>query len=161
MSDPFRDHPVPRAPLLGAAALIAITVALVVLARSTGIGADEHAAAPTALSRALYFEDEGGGSVAVVDARTGELVERLAPGHDNFIRGALRSLVRDGRKVAAGDGRAFTLSLRQDGRLVLEDPQTARSIDLNAFGATNAGAFARLLGERHTALSAHAAQTQN
>jgi len=154
MSDPFRDHPVPRAPLLGAAALVLLTVILVVGARSTGIGTASSDAAPPVVSRDLLFEDLGQGAVAVVDARTGEQVERLAPGQDNFIRGALRSLVRDGRKLSAADGRAFRLSLREDGSLTLEDPQTARRIDLNAFGATNAGAFARLLGASRTAMSA-------
>jgi len=39
----------------------------------------------------------------------------------------------------------FHLALHVDGRLTLEDPVTARTIELEAFGPTNSGAFARLL----------------
>jgi putative photosynthetic complex assembly protein len=40
----------------------------------------------------------------------------------------------------------FVLSSHADGRLTLADPATGRSVNLEAFGPDNAGAFARLLG---------------
>ena len=39
----------------------------------------------------------------------------------------------------------FRLALHTDGTLTLEDPATARTLELEAFGSTNSGAFARLL----------------
>jgi putative photosynthetic complex assembly protein len=39
----------------------------------------------------------------------------------------------------------FRLALHADGRLTLEDPATSRTIELQAFGPANSGAFARLL----------------
>ena len=41
---------------------------------------------------------------------------------------------------------AFELAVGADGRLTLRDPATGLTLDLLAFGPTNAGAFARLLG---------------
>jgi putative photosynthetic complex assembly protein len=161
MSDPFRDRPIHPAPLLGAAALIVLTIVLVVGARSSGIGAAKVTLAPEAIARDLRFEDRPDGSVAVIDAHSGEQVDSLAPGQDNFIRGALRSLVRDGKQVSASAGRAFRLSVRTDGRFVLEDTQTGRLINLEAFGATNAGAFARLLHAQRTAMAAQHAPSRN
>jgi putative photosynthetic complex assembly protein len=42
----------------------------------------------------------------------------------------------------------FRLTDWTDGRLTLEDRSTGRSVELRAFGATNAAAFARLLTAR-------------
>jgi hypothetical protein len=39
----------------------------------------------------------------------------------------------------------FELAARADGRLTLTDPATGARIDLESFGPTNAGVFARLL----------------
>jgi len=146
---------------MGAAALIVLTIVLVVGARSSGVGAARIQTAPEAFARDLRFEDRPDGSVVVIDARNGEQVDRLAAGQDNFIRGALRSLVRDGRQVSASTGRAFRLSVRTDGRFILEDTHTGRLINLEAFGSTNASAFARLLDAPFTASATQQAQSRN
>jgi hypothetical protein len=39
----------------------------------------------------------------------------------------------------------FRIALETDGRLLLSDPATGRTVDLRAFGPTNLEVFARLL----------------
>lgn len=146
----FGDEPFPRKPLLGAFALVIAALAAVTVARVTKL---EPAAAPATdvaivAERDLRFEDRADGSIAVIDAADGALVDTLAPGSNNFIRGTLRSLVRERRSDGIGAVQAFRLTARQDGHLLLTDPATARRIDLGSFGPTNLQSFARLLPAR-------------
>lgn len=65
----------PRWFLLGAAALVLVSLASVGLVRLTGNGPDQRRAAePSTVERPLRFEDRPDGSIAVVDGRTGALV---------------------------------------------------------------------------------------
>jgi putative photosynthetic complex assembly protein len=100
--------------------------------------------APAAASRLLRFEDRPDGGIAVIDAKSGHEVERVQ-GEAGFVRGALRALARERRLQSVGREAAFELVGRADGRLTLVDPATGARIDLEAFGPTNAAAFARLL----------------
>jgi putative photosynthetic complex assembly protein len=101
--------------------------------------------------RDLTFADRADGAVVVRDARDGRLVEVLPAASDGFVRGVLRSLVRERRLRGLGDEAPFRLARRGDGRLALEDRASGAEVVLNAFGATNVEAFARFLnaeGER-------------
>jgi putative photosynthetic complex assembly protein len=95
-------------------------------------------------TRQLRFEDRPDGAVAVIDADSGRLLDTLQ-GEQGFLRGALRALARERRLRAVGAEPPFELSARSDGRLTLTDPSTGQRLDLEAFGPTNAGVFARLL----------------
>lgn len=145
MSDPFSGRAFPRGALFGAAALVALTLALAATARWTGFGAMQAPVSAAVTARDLRFDDRADGAVVVHDARTGELVELVAPGTNGFMRSLLRGLARERRSQGIGAGPPFRLSQLANGRLTLEDPSTGRRIDLDAFGPTNAGAFARLL----------------
>lgn len=145
MSDPFADRPLPRATLIGAGALIAFTVLSVAVAR---IAPPEAAAASTVAqlqSRDLRFLDRADGAVAVFDPADASPVAVLAAGSNNFIRGALRGLARERKRQEIGAEPPFRLTLWADGRYTLQDTATGRTIDLRAFGPTNAQAFASLL----------------
>lgn len=74
------------------------------------------------------------------------MVAVIPPGTNGFLRGSLRGLARERKRQGIGAGPAFRLVRWADGRLTLEDPATRRVIDLAAFGPTNSGAFADLLG---------------
>ena len=54
-------------------------------------------------------------------------------------------LARERRSAASGPEPPFELIARADGRLTLADPATGERVDLESFGPTNAGVFARLL----------------
>ncbi len=138
-------HPaVPRAPLIGAFALIVVTLAMVALARVYGIESVTEPAAAVS-TRDLRFEDRADGTIAVFDARDGATVTVVAAGTNGFLRATLRGLVRERRQQGGDRDVPFRLAERADGRLTLEDPVTGRRVNLEAFGSTNAAAFARLL----------------
>jgi len=131
------------------------------LARIFGWNATPHFESPARAQRDLLFVERQAGGVGVsaggidvIDARTGARVDQLRPGADGFIRATLRGLARDRRSKGLGPEVPFHLALHEDGRLTLEDPALARTIELEAFGPTNSGAFARLLAGAPAAPSA-------
>ena len=133
----------PRGPLLAIGAILLALLVGVAGVRLSGMpirAADAQAVAV----RSLRFEDRSDGSVAVLDARSGLQIEAIQ-GEAGFLRGALRALARERRKQGLGSEPAFELIARADGRLTLADPATGERIDLESFGPTNAGVFARLL----------------
>lgn len=146
MDEPeFGSGPFPRAPLLGAAALVLVTLIGVSAARISGIGVGQDPPAAIVKSSELRFIDQADGSVGVLDAQTDRVVTVLAPGTNGFVRSTVRGLVRERKRRGLGPDMPFRLSSRADGRLTLEDRATGRLVELDAFGATNTGAFARLL----------------
>ncbi len=144
--------PMARGPLLALAAVAVLTVAATAMVRWSGAAAGPSAgdagtavAAPTQFTRTLHFTDTADGGIAVHDARSGVVLDTLH-GEQGFVRGVLRALTRERRiRGVAGSRAPFTLGVAADGRLKLHDPATGMQLDLEAFGPTNAGAFARLL----------------
>lgn len=145
MSQSTAQQSFPRAPLLGAAALILACIAMVGVSRLTGIGTTRMAPAASAVSRDFRFEDRADGSVAVWDAATGKVVDSLESGKHGFVRGVMRSFARERRAAGVSDLPPFRLARLSDGRLMIEDQATHRRIELDAFGSTNVAAFHRLL----------------
>ncbi len=94
----------------------------------------------------LVMEDHDDGSISVFDAQTHGLVDTVPPKTNGFLRVVLAGMVRERRREDIGSpSRPFHLTRWSDGRLTLDDAATHRLIELNAFGETNEGAFARLL----------------
>jgi putative photosynthetic complex assembly protein len=100
--------------------------------------------APAVSARALRFEDRPDGSVAVIDHARGAEIERIQ-GEAGFLRGSLRALTRERQRRSLGPEVPFVVTARADGRLTLSDPATGERVDLESFGPTNAGVYARLL----------------
>jgi putative photosynthetic complex assembly protein len=141
----------PRWVLLAAGGIIAFTLVSVAMVRLTGNGPDQLRKAGIGLEhsngtidRPLRFEDRPDGSIAVTDARTGQLVTHIS-GEQGFVRGALRALVRERKARGIGAEAPFELVSRPDGGLTLSDPVTLQRVELRSFGPSNAGAFAPLL----------------
>lgn len=125
--------------------LIVVTIITAAVARYI-IGTDTFP--PTAAvvaSRDMLFVDQPNGAINVVNAADGTLLEVLAPGTNGFLRGTLRGLARERKLEAIGPTTPFRLTGYADGRLTLEDPETGRRIDIEAFGHTNLEVFSRLL----------------
>ncbi len=95
--------------------------------------------------RRLRFVDADDKSVRVLDAETGAEVYRVT-GEAGFIRGILRGMARERRRLGQSAGEPFELAL-ESGLLTLTDLATGQRVELTAFGHTNAGAFARMLVE--------------
>ncbi|MGB5831357.1 MAG: photosynthetic complex assembly protein PuhC [Thiohalocapsa sp.] len=145
MSDPFEGRPFPREVLIGAALLIGFVIAAAAMVRLTGVGNTEIPLAPMIESRQLVFLDHGDGTTTVRVPGDEGTVAELESGVDGFVLGVMRGMVRERNSYDADVDAPYVLSLREDGRLLFEDPLTGRRIDLRAFGPTNAGSFAELL----------------
>lgn len=143
MSTSHAPAPLPRVPMLALAALVLISLISVAVVRWSGMSVHTPDAPPVA-TRMLRFEDRPDGSIAVIDATSGRLLERVQ-GEQGFLRGSLRALARERRMREVGALPPFELAARADGRLTLTDPATGARLDLESFGPTNAAVFARLL----------------
>lgn len=135
--------------VIGAGALIGFTLLAVLIgheprAGTTAAPAAQPGAVPVA-SVALHVEDGADGSVALRDAADDRLVAMIQPGQDGFIRGTLRGLAQARQREGLGRAAPFRLTRYDDGTLALDDEATGRRVALEAFGHTNALAFARLL----------------
>ncbi len=128
-------------------ALMAMGLVTVFFARWTGLEPVTVVPATTVDSVELRFVDGPAGSVLVYDWHNPEaLLGRFEAGEGSFVRGVLRSMVRERRSWEVANAAApFTLSHHSDGGLIIRDDATGRQILLNAFGPTNAAVFSRLL----------------
>jgi putative photosynthetic complex assembly protein len=136
----------PRIPLMGMVALVVMAVVAVAVVRMTGVGASKQPDAAAVAVRELRFQDRPDGGVDVYDARADRLIDTVEPETNGFIRGTLRGLSRERKRVGIAPDQPYRLIARADGRLTLEDPSTGRRVDLESFGPTNTGAFAKFLG---------------
>jgi putative photosynthetic complex assembly protein len=143
--DPLRRPAIACGALIGAALLMAAfgpRANLPVVA--------DGARATEAVS--LHFADVADGSVIAADAATGETIMRMAPGEGGFVRSTMRGLAHERLRRGISRPTPFELARFDDGSLVLSDPETGRTVRLNAFGDSNAGAFAALIDHRREPL---------
>jgi len=75
----------------------------------------------------------------------------VEPGIGGFIRATMRGMARERHREGIGEETPFTLTRWTDGTVSLQDSTTGRTINLDAFGPTNAEAFARLFNDRAAA----------
>ena len=78
-------------------------------------------------SRDLAFADLPNGGVDVSDAVTGAHIHTVVPTTGGFLRGVMRGLVRDHRRMDGEARTSFRLTRWADGRLSIEDPTTHES----------------------------------
>jgi len=145
------NSPFPRGVLAGAGLLLGFTVLMAGLARHSGYYKADRPVAAAVETRMLRFEDRTDGAVTVFDTQENHLIAVLAPGTNGFARGVMRGMARTRKINEISDGPSFKLTHWSDGRVSLEDPTTNRTIELEAFGETNVGVFAKLL-DRHNDL---------
>jgi putative photosynthetic complex assembly protein len=138
----------PRGVLICAGMLIAFALVSASVGRLLGLGTVHAPAANAVQSLALRFEDQANGSVLVRDADDGAVIYTIAPGTNGFMRATLRGLAQERRRSDVGDEAPFRLVHWDDGRMTLDDTTTGRRVALEAFGPTNAQAFAQLFSAR-------------
>ena len=141
MSESAPQHP--QWPIAAACGLVIASILAVGAVRLSGM-AISPPDAPAVTERALRFLDRPDGSIAVIDAGDGRVVDSVT-GESGFVRGTLRGLARERKRQGIGAEQPFHLIARADGRLTLTDPATGRRVDLESFGPTNAAAFAHML----------------
>lgn len=144
---PKRDT-FPKSALLLVFGIIAAVLATVAVIRDTDRGPRDLTDAVRTLP--IRFEDRADGAVVVrtgTSARPteGEVLQVFDPGTNGFVRGALRGLVRERKRREIGPEVPFVLVLWPSGLMSLEDPTTNNTIDLSAFGPSNAAPFVQIL----------------
>ena len=90
---------VPRLPLLAAGALVVVSLLAVSVVQVTGVGATRVADAPAVTVRQFTFEDRRDGGIDVRRADTGRVVHSVAPETNGFLRGTMRGLARERKRV--------------------------------------------------------------
>ena len=135
----------PIVPGVLAAALLTLSIAWIGLTRLQAPVPITSEPSSAVAVRNLRFQDQADGGIVVTDADTGLRVTTIAPRTGEFIRITMRGLAHARKRSDADQSVPFRLTYAADGRLTLKDPATGRLIELEAFGETNAGAFAQLL----------------
>jgi putative photosynthetic complex assembly protein len=143
----------PRGALIAAGVLVGVSLVATTFVRLERLGSPTIASMRPAPVRAVdvRFTDEADGSVHVHDGRDGHVIETLAPGTNGFVRSVMRGLAHDRKRRGLGPAQPFRVAEARGGQLTLEDPATGRLIDLDAFGAPNALAFAQMLPAKRAA----------
>jgi putative photosynthetic complex assembly protein len=136
---------IPKGALIGAGILVAFALIAVTASRLTGVGQVKMTPPPVVESLDLNFEDGQDGSVLVYTAGDRQLVDTLAPGNSGFVRVVMRGMARERRLAGVGQQPPFRLARHENGQITLTDTFNDKVIDLNAFGASNTAAFARLM----------------
>ncbi len=135
----------PRLALIGAALVVAFSVAFAALSTWTGYGRVAMPEREPLVTVDLRFVDRADGGVGVFLAGTGEELAVIAPETGGFVRGVMRGLARERMLNSINSEPPFRLIRWASGTMSLDDPSTGRRVELDAFGPTNAGVFADLL----------------
>ncbi len=96
-------------------------------------------------SATLLFVDGPAGRIDVLESQTEIELAQYHSGEGSFLRGILRSLVRERRIRDLEAGGVFELNLLENGSLVISDPETGYWMALEAFGVDNRQVFVTLL----------------
>lgn len=145
MSQTGRErHPgdVPRLALIAIAGLMAFTLAGAATARWTGLGASRVSPGVVAGSVMITFADQPNGTALVRRAEDGRVLEVLPADGGGFLRGVMKSLLRQRRLAGLELSAPFELVRRVDGRHVIIDTLTRSRMELDGFGPTNSQAVA-------------------
>lgn len=147
MTPLLKSH-LPVLPLTAMAALVLCSLIGVSVVRVAGISAQQQPDSVTISTLQLRFQDRDDGSIQILDAGSGALLDTVAPGTNGFLRSTMRGLVRERKRQGLGPETPFQLLGRADGRLTLVDPGTGRRVDLESFGPANSAVFGNLLPHR-------------
>ncbi len=132
--------------LLGAAAVLAVLSIVIAMNIAGTRTVDLTPQRTAAYTRALIFRDAPAGGIAVYDQGAAQPFTVLPREKNTFMASAIRLL--GGRReleTKAGPDAPFLLTLWSDGQLSLSDPATGDTLELAAFGHTNAQTFTQLL----------------
>ena len=148
MSETSAERMVPRNALIGAAALIAFSLAAAAVGQATGKGASRADYKDATQTTTMRFEDRADGGISVISPESGATIGVLPAGQDGFVRTVLRSFAFDRQRHGVGSGPAFVIARWPSGLTTIDDPATNVRVDLRAFGAANRQSFEKLIAMR-------------
>ncbi|MBD0864159.1 MAG: pullulanase [Rhodobacteraceae bacterium] len=134
-----------RAMVLAICVMLFLTLGFVTYARLTdrlleGIPTE----VPFVRERAVTLTTEHNGAALII-AEDGHVIADIAAGKGGFIATIDRVVRRERTVNRVMQGAPILIRERADGRIVVYDPTTDWSAELNAFGPSNVQAFAQLL----------------
>ena len=148
MCDDHHAHKPPPRWALGAMLGLAALATILAFAAPL-VGGKQHASTPAtvaiAMRAALHFDDLDAGRVVVAEAKSGQAIAVLRPGTFGFVRTVMRSLAQNRLRAGSDRSSPFEIARTAGGQIYVSDPETGKSIYLNAFSLTNARSFGRLL----------------
>lgn len=98
-------------------------------------------------ARALVFDPQPNGTLVVHVTAPDGVTQRvdLPSSSEGFVATMAKSLGRDRRRFDVNEALPFQLSRFENGALMLKDPVIGTEVRLDAFGPSNAAAFASLI----------------
>jgi putative photosynthetic complex assembly protein len=135
---------VPRYLAVAAVTLLGFSLLMAAVSKQTGIGRTPDTSAQTQM-RMLSFERQDDNSMLVVDAVSGETLDRFASADEGFIPGALRGLQYERRRHGKPVMAPYKLIAAPGRGIALIDPSTGLYVQLEAFGSGNAKDVSRYL----------------
>ena len=145
MQDNVTGTPQPRGGLIAIGLLAGCIVVGLLVGKMEKVDLAPPDARPTEI-RDLRFQDRADGAVVVLDAPSNRVVDVLEPVDDGFVRGIVRSLARERKRLDIGADAPFRMIAWSDGRLSIEDTVTGHRAELiGTFGQTNTASALRLL----------------
>ncbi len=142
----LHDEHLPKLPLYAAIGLVLASLVVVGGQRIGVLGSPpvaETRQATATLTQDLRFFDEADGAVRV--AVVGGPDRTIPTASGGFVRGVLRSLVRERRAQGLGSEQPFRVTQWSDGAVTIQDLATGRTLNLNAYGPTNRLDFLALI----------------
>lgn len=134
--------------MLALAAVPAVMMAWPRQAHDLASASAVKAAPAVVAATAIRFEDRPDGSAAVLDASDGFVLATMKAGDGGFVRTTLRLLTVERRRHNTTGEAPFQVTHWNTGSVTIHDPEIGKTIELKAFGATNAESFAQLLETR-------------
>lgn len=138
-----------RLPLLGALAIVLLTVVLVLVSVLGGIEPVGTKSASSVEERDLYFQDHKNGQVLVFDANSKEEIGKFQKGEGAFVRISMRSMMRQRKLKEVDLKKPFKLVRFSDGNIKIVDPYSNEFIRINAFGPIAIKSFGQFLSTNH------------
>ncbi|MEM9624931.1 MAG: photosynthetic complex assembly protein PuhC [Pseudomonadota bacterium] len=152
MAKPEYRAEIPKPLLIGAGIMMVTAMVFAAVAKRMPEEAGQQtiksellAAEAAGDSRRLRFEHRPDGSMLVLDAADESQIATFAPGANGFVRMVVRSMVNERRLSGADYDAAFHLQRRINGKLMIADPATGRTISLASYRGEIAQSFEELM----------------
>lgn len=141
----IHQQPKPRGGLIATGLIAGCIIVGLLVGRMEKVELAPPDARPT-MMRDLRFVDRVDGAILVIDAPSDRIVDVLPAGEEGFVRGLLRGLARERRRLDIDAEAPFRMVAWSDGRLSLEDTVTGHRAELmGTFGTDNTESALRLL----------------
>lgn len=149
MTTTRQNSPLKQAPLILAFGLAITAIAVSAGVRFAGVSPHQKLeGAEIQQSRLIRFEPMSDGRIIILDATSGEVITTAPLELAGFLKGVLRGLGRIRRTQEIDIADPYRLEKMTNGQLLLVDTASGISLDMNAYGRSNASVFGAFLSTK-------------